>query len=154
MKTASLVLIATLLPVTAVAQTGADSAAVRATAHNYIDGYYGGDGERMGRALHSDLAKRIVRRGSQGEEDVVQHMTATQLIQITARGGGSNTPTGARRNDVEILDIFRNAAVVRIDASDWVDYLQVGKVDGEWLIINVLWEFRPEALERMGQRGR
>ena len=153
MKAASLVLIAALLPAAAVAQTGADSAAIRATAHNYIDGYYEGDAARMERSLHSDLAKRIVMRRT-GEESVVQHMTATQLIQITARGGGSNLPAANRRNDVEILDIFGNAAVVRIDASTWVDYLQVGKVDGEWLIINVLWELRPETRESMGQRGR
>ncbi len=152
MKTASLLVVA-LLPTTAIAQTTADSMAITATAHNYIDGYYEGDAARMERSLHSDLAKRIVMRRS-GEDSVVQHMTATQLIQITARGGGSDSPAAARRNDVEILDIFGNAAVVRIDAETWVDYLQVGKVDGEWLIINVLWELRPETPESMGQRDR
>ena len=151
MKTIPL-LIAALLPAGAVAQTAADTAAIEATAHNYIDGYYEGNAERMERALHADLAKRIV--SSRGGKDEVQHMTATQLIRITSMGGGSSTPESQRRNDMRILDIFGNAAVVRVDASDWVDYLQLGKVDGEWLIINVLWEFRPEALERMGQRGR
>ena len=144
------VLIAALLPAGALAQTAADSAAIEATAHDYIDGYYEGNAERMERALHADLAKRIV--NPRGGNDVVQHMTASQLIQITARGGGSNTPTAARRNDVEILDIFGNAAVVRIDASSWVDYLQVAKVDDKWVIINVLWAMRPEALEPMSQQ--
>ena len=142
MKTIPL-LIAALIPTGALAQTAADSAAIEATAHNYIDGYYEGNPQRMERALHADLAKRIV--SARGEKDEVQHMTATQLVRITARGGGSGTPESQRRNDVRILDIFGNAAVVRIDASTWVDYLQIGKVDGEWVIINVLWAMRPEA---------
>jgi hypothetical protein len=42
-----------------------------------------------------------------------------------------------------ITNIYRNAATVRIDATTWVDFLHVGKVDGRWVIINVLWETRP-----------
>ncbi len=146
MKTIPL-LIAALLPAGALAQTAADSSAIEATAHNYIDGYYEGNAERMELALHADLAKRIV--SSRGGRDEVQHMTAAQLIQITGMGGGSKTPISQRRNEMRILDIFGNAAVVRVDASDWVDYLQVAKVDDKWVIINVLWAWRPEALERM-----
>ena len=53
------------------------------------------------------------------------------------------------RNDIEgldavrILDIYRNAASVRIDASNWIDYLQVAKWRGRWVIVNVLWELKP-----------
>ena len=149
MKTIPL-LIAALLPAGALAQTAADSSAIKATAHNYIDGYYEGNAERMELALHADLAKRIV--SPRGGRDEVQHMTAAQLIQITGMGGGSKTPISQRRNEMRILDIFGNAAVVRVDASDWVDYLQVAKVDDKWVIINVLWAWRPEALERMTQQ--
>ena len=40
--------------------------------------------------------------------------------------------------DVTILDRFNNAAVVKVAASDPIDYLQVGKVNGERKIIDVL----------------
>ncbi|MCZ6915690.1 MAG: nuclear transport factor 2 family protein [Gemmatimonadetes bacterium] len=144
---------AALLPAAAAAQTAADSAAIIATAHDYIDGWYEGNAERMERSLHGDLAKRIVMRGRNGK-DAVQHQTAAMLVAGTGRGGGSNVPLDQRRNDVSILSIFENAAMVRIEASDWVDFLQVGKVDDRWVIINVLWAFRPEALERMRGGGR
>jgi hypothetical protein len=49
-----------------------------------------------------------------------------------------------RRTDVRILDIFGNTASVRIDADSWVDYLHVAKWNGRWVIINVLWELRPQ----------
>ena len=47
------------------------------------------------------------------------------------------------QKDITILDRFNNAAVVKIVASGWVDYLEEAKVDGQWKIINVLWELKP-----------
>ena len=43
--------------------------------------------------------------------------------------------------EVKILDVYENAAVVRIDGPQWVDYLQMAKWNGEWVIVNVLWEW-------------
>ena len=45
--------------------------------------------------------------------------------------------------DVRILDVFEKAAVARIDASEWVDYLQMARWNGRWVIVNVLWGNRP-----------
>jgi len=126
-----------------VAQTSADSAAIRATALDYIEGYYEGNSERMERALHPSLAKRIV--VVRGHESIVQNMTAERLIDVTRQGGGSSMPVAERRRDVQITGLFGNAATVTIDATGWVDFLHVGKVDGRWVIINVLWEMRPES---------
>lgn len=42
-----------------------DSAAIRATALDYIDGWYTGDAARMERALHPELVKRIVMTDAQ-----------------------------------------------------------------------------------------
>ena len=36
---------------------------------------------------------------------------------------------------MQILSVFGNAAVVRIDAQEWVDYLQQIKWNGSWKII-------------------
>jgi hypothetical protein len=44
--------------------------------------------------------------------------------------------------DVRILDIYRGAASARVDASTWVDYLQLAKWNGRWVIVNVLWELK------------
>ena len=123
------------------AQTAADSTDIRATALDYIDGYYTGDAARMERALHPDLAKRIVTSDAQGRSRLGQ-MSAMSLVQGTRAGGGKDTPAAQKREDVKILDIFQNAASVRIDAGAWVDYLQVAKWNGRWVIVNVLWELR------------
>ena len=121
------------------AQTPADSAAIKATALDYIDGYYTGDAARMERALHPDLAKRIVNTDQNGRSRLGQ-MSAMTLVQGTRAGGGKDETN--KREDVKILDIFQNTASVRIDAGTWVDYLHVAKWNGRWVIVNVLWELR------------
>ena len=123
-------------------QTAADSAAIRQTALDYIQGWYTGDGARMERALHPELAKRIVRSDSLGRYRL-DTQSAMTLVQNTRNGGGKETPEANRLDDVRILDIYRNAASVRIDASNWIDYLQVAKWRGRWVIVNVLWELKP-----------
>ena len=124
------------------AQSATDSAAIRATALDYIEGWYTGNADRMERALHSHLAKRIVFTDSGGHSRLGD-MTALELVQNVRAGGGTRTPKAEQRTDVTILDIFRNASVVKIDAGAWIDYLQVAKWSGRWVIVNVLWELRP-----------
>ncbi len=43
-----------------------------------------------------------------------------------------------------ILDVFENAAMVRVTGPEWVDYLQMAKWNGRWVIVNVLWELNPD----------
>jgi hypothetical protein len=125
----------------AVAQTSADSAAIVETALDYIDGFYTSDAARMERALHPELAKRIV--VTQGGESRLRDMTAEQLVQATSGGGAKQIPEEARREDVSILDIYENVASMRIDAGPWIDYLHVARWNGDWKIVNVLWEMAP-----------
>ena len=47
------------------------------------------------------------------------------------------------RDRIRILDVFGKAAVVRADADSWVDFLQIAQIEGEWVIVNVLWELHP-----------
>jgi len=136
---AALVLAALTTPLRA--QTAADSAGIRATALDYIEGWYTNDASRMERALHPKLAKRMVWADSAGKSHLVD-LTTLELIQGTRQHPA--TPPSERRRDVQILSAFGNAAVVRIDAQDWVDYLQQIKWNGKWKIINVVWEDRPE----------
>ena len=125
-------------------QTQSDSAAIRQTALDYIQGWYEGDGARMERALHPELAKRIVNVDTLRRYRLDQQSAMT-LVQNTRAGGGKETPQADRHDDVRILDIYRNAAVARIDASYWIDYLQLARWRGRWVIVNVLWELKPKS---------
>ena len=137
--------VSAVLPFVALrAQTAADSSAIRQAALDYIDGYYAGDAARMERAVHPELAKRIVRTNETGRSRLEQ-MSAMTLVLGTRAGGGRDTPAAQRRDDTTILDIYQNAASAKIYASGWVDYLHLAKWNGRWVIVNVLWELHPPA---------
>lgn len=148
MRKPALILLAILVgcaaEVRAQSTTGseADRTSIKQTALDYIEGWYEGDAERMERALHPELAKRIVRSNPQGQSRLDQ-MSAMSLVMGTRRGGGKQTPKEKQQKDVTILDVFENAASAKIVASDWVDYLQLARWNGRWVIVNVLWELKP-----------
>ncbi|MBV9879710.1 MAG: nuclear transport factor 2 family protein [Gemmatirosa sp.] len=127
----------------AAAPTPADSAAIRATALDYVEGWYTADADRMERAIHPDLAKRIARTDPTSGRTMLESMGAMRLVQGTRRGGGRTTPAAQQQKDVAILDVFGNAASVRTTMSGWIDYMHMAKVDGRWTIVNVLWELKP-----------
>ena len=147
-KVFSLIALVILVSGVAAAQTQTaptdENAAITKTALNYIEGWYEGNAERMESALHPELAKRMIYTDPKSGRSQFNHMGAMALVQGTRRGGGSQTPKEKQLKEVTILDRFQNAAVVKIVASDWIDYLQVAKFNGEWKIINVLWELKPK----------
>jgi hypothetical protein len=142
MRTAVAIALVFVAASSAAAQTAADSAAIRTTALDYIDGWWSSDAQRMASALHPELVKRIrgIDRAS-GRESIDQ-MGASRLVRGTGGGGGRETPATAQRSDVRILDIFQNTASVRVDAGPWVDYMHMVRWAGRWVILNVLWEMR------------
>lgn len=137
----STILIVSVLQVTA--QSTSDAELIKQAALDYIEGWYEGNGERMERALHPELAKRIAQRDARGRSNLGQQSAMT-LVQNTRMGGGKNTPKEKQQKDVTVLDIFGNAASAKIIASDWIDYLHLAKWNGRWVIVNVLWELKPQ----------
>ena len=129
------------------AQADADKEAIKRTALNYAEGWYEGNADKMESSLHPDLAKRIVRTNPQGQSGLGQ-MSAMSLVQGTRTGSGKQTPAAEQQKDVTVLDMMGGAATVKLEMRDWVDYMHVGKFNGKWVIINVLWEMKPRKDER------
>jgi hypothetical protein len=128
------------------AQSPADAAAIKQTALDYIEGWYEGNAERMEKSLHPELAKRIVR--TKDGISRLDQMGAMTLVQGTRTGYGTKTPKDKQQKDVTILDVFENAASVKVVATDWIDYLHMAKFNGKWVIVNVLWELKPPVPEK------
>lgn len=124
-------------------QADADRDAIKRAALNYAEGWYEGNADKMESALHPDLAKRIVRTNDKGQSSL-SPLSALGLVQGTRSGFGKNTPAAEQQKDVTILDVFGGAATVKLEMRDWIDYMHVGKFNGKWVIINVLWELKPK----------
>lgn len=123
--------------------SGTDAAAIKQTALDYIEGWYEGNAERMERSLHPELAKRIVHTDSKTGTSRLDQMSAMTLVQRTRSAVGTKTPKERQQKDVAILDVFENAASVKVTAADWIDYLHMARFNGRWVIVNVLWELKP-----------
>lgn len=147
-RAALVALILALPPVDSIAQTAADSAGIRRAALDYIEGWYEADAARMERAVHPRLAKRLVRHrtGEIAETDGPALIAATRAREPT--------PPAERQAEVEIFDVYENTASVKVTAYDWVDYMHLGRVNGEWRILNVLWELSPDGKRRAEERRR
>jgi Putative lumazine-binding len=110
----------------------------------YLESWLDGDGERMRRVLHPDLAKRGLDYGADLQPSGVHHLTAEYMAQSAGRGPRSQF---ARTCEVTILDLADNIASVKVVSQPFVDYLHLAKVDGRWSIVNVLYEDRAPASE-------
>ena len=78
----------------AFAQTSAsdDNESIKKTALDYIESWYAGDATRMERALHPELAKRMISTDLKTGRSQFNHMGAMAIVQHTRDGGGKTTP--------------------------------------------------------------
>ena len=151
MKSLMISLLATLsilsIPLSAQETTklsDADAAAVKAPALDYAQGWYEGNGDRMQKALHPELAKRMVYLDKASGKSRLVQMSAMTLVNATRDGSGKATPKADQQADVTVLDSYGNTAQVKTVMHDWIDYMQMAKWNGEWKIVNVLWEMKPK----------
>lgn len=116
---------------------------IERVARDYGDGWYEGDAERMESALHPELAKRMVFTDQRTGRSSINQMGAMTLVDATRRGGGVGVEGARTASRIVILDVYEKAASVRVEGPQWVDYLHMAKWNGEWKIVNVLWELHP-----------
>ena len=142
LSAAALLAQAPAAPAPALPQGEADRAAITAAALDSMEGWYEGDAARMERALHPELAKRILSVDDKGRGKL-DHMGALTLILGTRAGFGKHTPAARRQKEVQIFDVYGNAATAKATMADWIDYLHLVKANGQWKVVNVLWERKP-----------
>jgi uncharacterized protein YciI len=119
---------------------GDEATALSQPVLDYALGWYEAEVARMERSLHPDLVRREVVSGTSGPS--MPTLSALQLIE-RARSGTGKTAEADRRLDIRILDRWQDLAVVRLEMTDGVHFLQLSRTaDGHWRIIEVLWQQR------------
>jgi len=139
-----MLLVGLFLPSPALAQTAADSAAIRATVLDYVDGWWSGDVERMERCLHPDLVKRIVFAHDATGRSLMNSITKSDMVEYTRAGGGSAELEQKGAVTVTVVAIEGSIANVIATSARYVDYLHLAKWNEQWLIVNVLWAPRAQ----------
>ena len=102
----------------------------------------------MERAVHPDLAKRIVSTNPRTGKDRLDQLSALRLVQLTRDGAGTKITKDKQQKDVTILDYYEGMATVKIVFADWIDYAHLAKFNGRWVIVNLLWQFKPKPQEK------
>ena len=134
----------TLVASKATAQSGADSAGVRAAVLDYVEGIYKVDTARIIRSVRPELAKRgyYIPRGKTEYEN--EPMTYQELVGVARswnKAGRVNPETAPKI--VQILDLLDQTASVKLTAQWGIDYMHLARYDGRWMIVNVLWQTPP-----------
>lgn len=116
-----------------------DEVAIRTAAMDYAEGWFDGDAERMARCLHPNLVKRAIKVDPNTGETFFNHLTKDDMVQYTREGGGTGVPRDKLYYKVDVVEVYEEVAIVRVETYPYIDYLQLLKTDDQWLIVNVLY---------------
>jgi len=106
-------------------------AAIENAARDYIEGCYTGDTNRMDRALHEELVKRIPGEGG----SALRAVTKERMMELTADGGGDSPEA---EFEIEVYDVSDSVATARTVSPEYIDYLHLVQTPDGWKIANVL----------------
>lgn len=124
--------------------TANDRELVEKAARGYVDAFYDVKPELLDGCVHPELKKIGFWRASPDQEYRLMPMSFDQLKSLAGRwnADGSSAGDDAPR-EVEILDLLDQTAAVKVTAVWGIDYMQIGKFDGKWQIMHVLWQSHP-----------
>ena len=126
------------------AQTADDRAKVERAAMDYLEGFYEGSTEKIRRGVHPDAHKfgfykedgKYVRTPMPFEE----MLKFAENVKETGDYPDEDAP-----KRVEILDVLDQTAVVKVYGWWGSDYMTLAKYEGEWKIVQVLWQTPPDS---------
>jgi hypothetical protein len=138
---AAVALTITALAAPASGQTS-DREAVRLAAVDYVEGIYNVQPERIEKSVHPSLVKRGFYKKDAAAPYVDMPMTYDQLVKLAAswnKDGKRDTSI----KEVTVLDVLDQTAVAKVRAMWGIDYMLLGKYDGQWKIVQILWQSHP-----------
>ena len=141
---AALVLIVPFLVATNTVGDEADREAVREAVLDYVEGIYNVQPERIERSVAPDLAKVGYWRAKESTEYGEGRMSYEQLVDLAGKWNAEGrVDAETAPKEIEIYDVMDMTATVKLSASWGIDYMHLAKIDGKWMIKNVLWQSYP-----------
>lgn len=142
---AALALSIVLAAPTIAQQASADREGVRRAALDYLEGFYEGDSAKLVRSVRPDARKIGYYMGRGSSTYAPDEMPFAAMIEYanTFRKNGRTTPATAPR-DVIVGEVNDQTATAKVVAWWGIDYLQLARYDGKWMIVNVMWQSPPK----------
>lgn len=122
----------------------ADEQAIRECALDYLEGWYSADTARMARALSQELAKKGFLVHPQTGELHIAPASYEQMLQWVGQKPDQLAQNPDIKMEVHIIEVGALIAMVKTVTPDFIDYLHMAKVEGQWKIYNAVWERPPQ----------
>jgi hypothetical protein len=119
-----------------------DRDAVRQAALDYVEGVYEVQPDRIRRSVHPTLVKRGFYKKGASAPYVELTMNFQQLLEL-ARDWNRDGRQDTSVKEVAVLEVLDQTAVAKVTASWGVDYMLLGKYDGRWQIVLIVWQSPP-----------
>jgi hypothetical protein len=124
-------------------QQSSDRRAIERAVLDYVDALYEVKPELVDRAVHAALAKRGFVRNDQGAyRELTMSFDELRALAATWNARRGVDPRTAPKQ-VIILDMLDQTASAKLVASWGIDYMHLAKYDGQWKVVNVLWQVAP-----------
>jgi len=131
-------------PVAAQQEANADREAVRQAVLDYVEGIYNVQPERIERSVSPNLAKLgFYRPPAETTYRPGRPMAFQQLVEIAKTYNKEGKLRKDAPKDIQIFDVMDQTATVKLTAEWGIDYMHLAKMDGKWMIVNVLWQSHP-----------
>ena len=141
-----MVIVVLLAVPVAQAQPGneADREAVRQAVLDYVEGIYNVEPARIERSVSPNLAKLgFYRPPTETAYRPGRSMAFQQLVEIAKNFNKDGKLSKDAPKEITIYDVLDQTASVKLTADWGTDYMHLAKIDGKWMIVNVLWQSHP-----------
>ena len=131
-------------PVAAQQEANADREAVRQAVLDYVEGIYNVEPQRIERSVSPNLAKLgFYRPPAETAYRPARTMAYQQLVEIAKTYNKDGKLRKDAPKNIEIYDVLDQTATVKLTAEWGTDFIHLAKMDGKWMIVNVLWQSHP-----------
>ncbi|MDB4752356.1 nuclear transport factor 2 family protein [Winogradskyella sp.] len=130
------------LSISIYAQNTSDKTQIETTLNNYVDAFYKGDTTKLKLAIKPRLNKfGYWKNKESGNYEYYAHMSYEKAMEFVQKmkDEGKTRDENKIRN-VEVLDIGNHVASAKVTATWGIDYVQLSKDNGQWMIEQVIWE--------------
>ena len=112
---------------------------------NYVNSIYLVKPELVDESVHAKLQKVgfVPKKDGNGYREMWMTLDELRELAVHWNQDGSLDPATAKA-EVKILAQLDQIAMVRLDAEWGIDFIQLAKMKGTWMIINVMWQTYPK----------
>ena len=118
--------------------------AVERAVLDYCEAVYEMKPELMERGVHPDVQKFGFYRPATDQPYKQVPCTYDQLIHLSKVWNKDGKFGPNARKEVQVFDVLDQTAAAKLVGEWGIDYFHLAKYDGQWKIVQVLWQSHPE----------